>query len=85
MRKESGTYNKRLNDSTLKVGDIILSTTRSVIRTTIRTVTHSDISHAMVYVEHCSVIDATGGAPLQALGSVGDSKQGRHALDLNRS
>jgi len=59
VSQESGTGKKRLNDDALKVGDIILSTSRGGISKTIRTVTRSDVSHAMVYVEHCSVIDAT--------------------------
>ncbi|MBI4995964.1 MAG: hypothetical protein HZC22_03515 [Rhodocyclales bacterium] len=50
---------KRLNDSTLQVGDIILTTTTAKVSKTIRVATKSDVSHAMVYVEKHSVIDAT--------------------------
>lgn len=56
---ESSAGRKRLNDQRLKVADIILTTTRGFVSKSIRTVTRSDISHAMVYVEQCSVIDAT--------------------------
>lgn len=50
---------KRLNEKTLKVGDIILTTTAAAVSKAIRVATRSDISHAMVYVEDRSVIDAT--------------------------
>ena len=50
---------KKLNEASLNVGDIILTTTTEFISKTIQTVTKSDISHAMVYVEEYSVIDAT--------------------------
>jgi uncharacterized protein YycO len=51
---------KRLNTNSLKVGDIILTTTAAKISKAVRFGTFSDISHAMVYVEDHSVIDATG-------------------------
>ena len=51
---------KKLNTESLKVGDIILTTTKAKISKAIRFGTDSDISHAMVYVEDHSVIDATG-------------------------
>ncbi|MEO2219452.1 YiiX/YebB-like N1pC/P60 family cysteine hydrolase [Chromobacterium vaccinii] len=51
---------KRLNDAVLVPGDIVLTTTTAAISKIIRVATHSDISHAMVYVEDRSVIDATG-------------------------
>ncbi len=44
----------------LAVGDIVLTTTNEVMSGAIRTVSKSDISHAMLCVDHCSVIDATG-------------------------
>lgn len=50
---------KKLNEQALKVGDIILTTSTSKISKAIRTATRSDISHAMVYVQSHSVIDAT--------------------------
>lgn len=51
---------RRLNDAVLTPGDIILTTTTAAISKTIRVATRSDISHAMVYVEDRSVMDATG-------------------------
>src|ERR1019366_20085 len=51
---------KRLNNELLKIGDIILSTTPARISKAVRVGTMSDISHAMMYVEDRSVIDATG-------------------------
>jgi hypothetical protein len=50
---------KRLNDASLKLGDIVLTTTTAAVSKAIRAATRSDISHAMVYVEDRSVIDAT--------------------------
>jgi len=50
---------KRLNDTVLQPGDVILTTTTAVISKTIKIATRSDISHAMVYAEDRSVIDAT--------------------------
>lgn len=43
----------------LKPADIILTTTDEPVSKLIRWGTWSDISHAMLYVQHCSVIDAT--------------------------
>jgi hypothetical protein len=51
---------KKLNERSLKRGDIILTTTTDAISKAIRVATWSDISHAMIYVEDHSVIDATG-------------------------
>ena len=50
---------KKLADSSLRMGDIILTTSSSAASRVIRTATTSDISHAMMYVEYCSVIDAS--------------------------
>ena len=44
----------------LLVGDIILTTTPKLVSKGIRKITKSDISHAMIYVDGYSVIDATG-------------------------
>lgn len=43
----------------LEVGDIILTTSEESISTLIKTVTDSDISHAMVYLGGGSVVDST--------------------------
>lgn len=51
---------KRLNERVLKRGDVILTTSDARISKMIRAATISPISHAMLYVDHCSVIDATG-------------------------
>ena len=51
---------KRLNADVLLPGDIILTTADAVVSKKIRTYTRSDISHAMLYVTHCSVIHAYG-------------------------
>ncbi|MGJ8530110.1 YiiX/YebB-like N1pC/P60 family cysteine hydrolase [Maritalea sp.] len=51
---------KRLNEKILKLGDVILTTSDAGISKLIRATTISPISHAMLYVGHCSVIDATG-------------------------
>jgi hypothetical protein len=51
---------KKLNESVLEIGDIILTTTTEWQSKGIRKITKSDISHALVYVEPYSVIDATG-------------------------
>ncbi|MGN6739117.1 YiiX/YebB-like N1pC/P60 family cysteine hydrolase [Dyella sp.] len=51
---------KRLDEAVLHPGDIVLTTTSEAISKAIRMATRSDVSHAMVYVQHCSVIDATG-------------------------
>lgn len=50
---------KSLNDAVLRVGDIILATSTELTSKTVRRATGSDISHAMIYVETCSVIDST--------------------------
>lgn len=51
---------KRLNDSLVEIGDIILTTSPWGVSKLIRAATRSDISHAMVCVADRSVIDATG-------------------------
>lgn len=61
---------KRLRASSLCRGDIILTTTTASVSKAIRFATKSDISHAMVYAEHSSVIDATS--------------QGVHARNVQR-
>jgi hypothetical protein len=50
---------KRLKISALQRGDVILTTTTETMSKAIRWGTKSDISHAMVCVQHGSVIDAT--------------------------
>jgi Permuted papain-like amidase enzyme, YaeF/YiiX, C92 family len=50
---------KKLREASLKTGDIILTTTTHAVSKAIRTATKSDISHAMIYVQDHSVIDAT--------------------------
>jgi len=50
---------KKLREASLKVGDIILTTSTHAVSKAIRTATGSDISHAMLYVQDHSVIDAT--------------------------
>lgn len=51
---------KKLHDDVLAVGDIILTTTNKLDSKAIRRIIKSDISHAMIYVDRFSVIDATG-------------------------
>lgn len=51
---------KRVTISALLRGDIVLTTTTSKVSKAIRFGTKSDISHAMLCVQHGSVIDATG-------------------------
>lgn len=51
---------KKFDDDKLKVGDIILTSDSNRMSRKVRKWTDSDFSHAMVYVAHCSVIDATG-------------------------
>lgn len=58
--KQQGGGLKRLNDAALVPGDIVLTTTTAAVSRAIRIATRSDISHAMVCVDYCSVIDATG-------------------------
>jgi hypothetical protein len=50
---------KRVRMSSLVRGDIILTTTTAVVSKAIRWGTKSDISHAIICVQHGSVIDAT--------------------------
>lgn len=50
---------KKLREASLKTGDIILTTTTQAVSKAVRTATKSDISHAMIYVQDHSVIDAT--------------------------
>jgi hypothetical protein len=50
---------KKLNDQQLQVGDIILTSGSNKVSKAVRRATKSDISHAMVYVQHSSIIDAT--------------------------
>src|SRR5579863_7640653 len=50
---------KKLNEEVLQVGDIILTTTQAKGSKGIRLFTASDVSHAMIYVEEFSVVDAT--------------------------
>lgn len=51
---------KCLDESKLLPGDIILSTEDHYVSKAIRAATKSDISHAMIYVARCSIIDSTG-------------------------
>lgn len=51
---------RRLKVDLLKVGDIIFTTTNHFQSKVIRTVTQADISHAMLYVSHSSIIHASG-------------------------
>ena len=51
----------RLNEQVLRPGDIILVTQSTKTSARIRLATMSDVSHAMVYVEDRSVIDARPG------------------------
>lgn len=51
---------KCLDESKLVPGDIILSTEDHYVSKAIRAATRSDISHAMIYVARCSLIDSTG-------------------------
>lgn len=50
---------KKLDPLVLRPGDIVLTTTRQPVSKAIQFVTASNISHAMIYVESHSVIDAT--------------------------
>ena len=50
---------KVINRGTLKLGDIILTTSNAKLSDVIKLVTRSDISHAMLYVSAGSVMDAT--------------------------
>jgi hypothetical protein len=51
---------KCLHETKLLCGDIVLSTEDHYVSKAIRTATKSDISHAMIYVARCSIIDSTG-------------------------
>jgi hypothetical protein len=51
---------KKLNEANLKVGDIVLTSGPNRMSRKVRKWTNSDISHAMIYVATCSVIDSTG-------------------------
>lgn len=61
---------KRVKMSALLRGDIVLTTTTAAVSKAIRFGTKSDISHAMMCVQHGSVIDATS--------------EGVHARNLQR-
>ena len=50
---------KCLDETKLLPGDIILSTEDHYVSKAIRAATKSDISHAMIYVASCSLIDST--------------------------
>lgn len=50
---------KKLREASLRVGDIILNTSTAKVSKWVRAATRSDISHAMIYVQDHSVIDAT--------------------------
>jgi Permuted papain-like amidase enzyme, YaeF/YiiX, C92 family len=49
---------KKLKESSLRVGDIILTSSTGNISKAIRKGTKSDISHAMIYVQSHSIIDS---------------------------
>jgi hypothetical protein len=50
---------KKLDDGRLRTGDIILTSGSNKVSKAVRRATNSAISHAMIYVQHSSVIDAT--------------------------
>ena len=50
---------KKLNAQRLQVGDIILTSGPNKVSKAVRRATNSDFSHAMIYVQHSSIIDAT--------------------------
>ncbi|TXI85538.1 MAG: hypothetical protein E6Q40_07615 [Cupriavidus sp.] len=54
------TTHRAFDERLVLPGDIVLTTTTAAISTAIRTVIRADISHAMICVEHASVIDSTG-------------------------
>lgn len=56
--QDGATSYVRLNEQVLRRGDIILVTQASKNSRVIRATTFSDVSHAMVYIEDRSVIDA---------------------------
>ncbi len=51
---------KKLDETVLRIGDIILTTGKGPISKGVRATTRSRISHAMLYVDTYSVIDSTG-------------------------
>ncbi|MGH9494780.1 MAG: YiiX/YebB-like N1pC/P60 family cysteine hydrolase [Candidatus Sulfotelmatobacter sp.] len=51
---------KRIREQAVVIGDIILTTSNNLDSKAIRKFTESDISHSMIYVDPCCVIDATG-------------------------
>jgi hypothetical protein len=57
--KSSKQHYLRLNEEVLRPGDIILVTQSGKQSAAIRIAGRADVSHAMVYVEDRSVIDAT--------------------------
>lgn len=59
---------KMLNTKSLRKADIILTTTTHAVSKAIRLGTRSDISHAMLYVDEYSAIDATSEG-VQGLGN----------------
>lgn len=60
MRRSSppSTRLRRLDPAKLRPGDIVLTSDHSRVSLAIQTFTRSDISHAMIYVESHSIIDA---------------------------
>jgi len=50
---------KKVNPQRLQVSDIILTSGPGKVSKAVRRTTRSEISHAMVYVQHSSLIDAT--------------------------
>jgi hypothetical protein len=50
---------KRINGDVLKAGDIVLTASQSKMSKGIRLATWGTVSHAMICVEHWSVIDST--------------------------
>jgi hypothetical protein len=58
--EEKYRFMRKLNETALQIGDIILTTTTDLLSKGIRKAIGSDISHALIYVESHSVIDATG-------------------------
>ncbi len=60
MSLHKGITMLKVNTKILKKGDIILTTSKKFQSNIIKLFTWSDISHAMLYVAHSSVIDSTG-------------------------
>lgn len=50
---------KRIKFETLKPGDIILTASKSKVGKSVRIFTQGIVSHAMIYVQHGSIIDST--------------------------